>query len=122
MKKLTLFAIVGFVALVLLVPSFRQILTRISTNSETLVIPDGAGGSESGREVELVTLLGLDAIPAILNPRHVSASDAEPWMELDEQVLGLSINGEHRAYSVKMLSRHEIVNDVVGGVPVAVTW
>ena len=120
--KVALFAIVGFVALMLFVPSFRQILTSISTSSETLVIPQSRGGSESGREVELVTLLGFDAIPAILNPKNVPASDAERWMELDEQVLGLSINGEHRAYSVRMLSRHEIVNDVVGGVPVAVTW
>ncbi len=120
--KVALFAIVGLVALMLLVPSFRQILTRISTSSETLVIPDRAGGSEGGREVELVTLLGFDAIPAILDPRNVPASDAEAWIERDEQVLGLSINGEHRAYSIKTLSRHEIVNDVVGGVPVAVTW
>ena len=44
------------------------------------------------------------------------------WMEAGEQVLGLSVNGEHRAYPIPMLSRHEIVNDVVGGVPVAVTW
>ncbi len=120
--KVALLAIVGLVALILFVPSFRQILTRISTSSETLVIPDGTGGSENGREVELVTLLGFDAIPAILNPRNVPASQAEAWMERDEHVLGLSINGDHRAYSIKMLSGHEIVNDVVGGVPVAVTW
>ena len=43
-------------------------------------------------------------------------------MEPDEHVLGLSINGDHRAYSLRMLSSHEIVNDVVGGVPVAATW
>ena len=70
----------------------------------------------------MVTLLGFDAIPAILDPEFVTAAEAEDWMLPDEQVLGLSINGEHRAYSVPLLSRHEIVNDVVGGVPVAVTW
>ena len=43
-------------------------------------------------------------------------------MDDDEQVLGVSINGESRAYSIPMLSRHEIVNDVIGGVPIAVTW
>ena len=37
-------------------------------------------------------------------------------------MLGISIDGEHKAYPVTMLSRHEIVNDVVGGEPVAVTW
>ena len=74
------------------------------------------------RSLELVTLLGFDAIPAILDPEFVSAEEAEPWMDPSEQVLGLSINGDNRVYSIKMLSRHEIVNDVVGGVPVAVTW
>ena len=120
--KIALFAIVGVVVLILFVPSFRQILTRISTSSETLFIPDGTGVSESGREVQLVTLLGFDAIPAILNPKNVPAAEAVAWMEPDERVLGLSINSEHRAYSIKFLSGHEIVNDVVGGVPVAVTW
>jgi hypothetical protein len=43
-------------------------------------------------------------------------------MDDEEQVLGLSINGEHRAYPIKMLSRHEIVNNVVGDEAVAVTW
>jgi hypothetical protein len=37
-------------------------------------------------------------------------------------VLGVSINGESRAYSIPFLSGREVVNDVVGGVPIAVTW
>ncbi len=125
LPKIILFAIVGFRVVVLFVPSFRQVITRISTSSETLVVPseDEKGeGVASGRELEIVTLLGFDAIPAILDPKLVTASEAEESMDLDEQVLGLSINGDHRAYSIRMLSRHEIVNDVVGGVPVAVTW
>ena len=123
--KLALFAIVGFVVVALFVPSFRQIVTGLSTSSETVVVPsedEDGEGSTSDRELEIVTLLGFDAIPAILDPKLVTASEAEASMDLDEQVLGLSINGEHRAYSIRMLSRHEIVNDVVGGVPVAVTW
>ena len=125
LPKVALFAIAGFVIVVLFVPSFRQILSRLTTSSETLVVPNEDGDGEmvaGGRELELVTLLGFDAIPAILNPELVTASEAEASMDRDEQVLGLSINGEHRAYSIRMLSRHEIVNDVVGGVPVAVTW
>ncbi len=123
--KIILFAIGGFVVLVLFVPSFRQILSGLSRSSETLVVPseDEKGeGVASGRQLEIVTLLGFDAIPAILNPKLVTASEAEVDMDPDEQVLGLSINGEHRAYSIRLLSRHEIVNDIVGGVPVAVTW
>ena len=121
---------VGLVALmvaVVFVPGIRSFFSRLFTSSETISLPatnaSSLGGeSDEGRQLEIITLLGFDAIPAILNPDFVTADEAERWMEPDEQVLGLSINGDNRAYSVSMLSRHEIVNDVVGGVPVAVTW
>ena len=71
---------------------------------------------------DIMTVIGYDAIPAILAPEIVSAEIADGWMAPSEQVIGLSVNGEHRAYSIPMLSRHEIVNDIVGGKPVAVTW
>ena len=67
-------------------------------------------------------MLGKDGIPAILNPQFVSAAEAVAQLRPTERVLGVSVNGDHRAYSLNLLSRHEIVNDVVGGVPVAVTW
>ncbi len=73
-------------------------------------------------DLEIVTLLPYDGIPAILDPAFVSAEEAWYQYASDETVLGLSINGDHRAYSVPYLSSREIVNDVVGGVPVAVTW
>ena len=93
-------------------------------NSETIMVTRDSvdGGLIQEQELELVTLLGFDAIPAILDPEFVTVAEADSRMEPMEQVLGLSVNGEHRAYSVRMLSRHEIVNDVVGGVPLAVTW
>ena len=69
-----------------------------------------------------MTLLRKDAIPAILEPEFLTIAEADEQMKDDELVLGISIEGDSRAYSVNMLSRHEIANDVVGGVPVAVTW
>ena len=108
-------------------PGVFQFIGRALRSSETVFVPasgafQGDGAAAPGQELKIVTLLGFDAIPAILDPSFVSVPDAQAWMEPDEQVLGLSINGDHRAYSIRMLSRHEIVNDVVGGVPVAVTW
>ncbi len=73
-------------------------------------------------EYEIMTALGYDAIPAILEPEFAGADAAKQWMAHDEQIIGLSINGDHRAYPIPMLSRHEIVNDIVGGEPVAITW
>ena len=112
----------------LAIPSVQQFGRRLLTSSEKITVParttNLAPGDSSEGEVslELITLLGFDAIPAILDPTFVSPVEAADWMKPDEQVLGVSINGESRAYSINMLSRHEIVNDVVGGVPIAVTW
>ena len=71
---------------------------------------------------DIVTLLPYDAIKAILEPRLVDVEWANQQMYDTEQVIGVSIGGEHRAYPIYMLSSREIVNDVVGGKPIAVTW
>ena len=118
-------AVALFIVLSIFVPAVQQLGTRAFTDSEQVAFPGDSlvqSPGANGRTLELVTLLPFDAIPAILDPSFVTPAEAEGWMDPNEQVLGLSINGEHRAYSIKMLSRHEIVNDVVGGVPVAVTW
>jgi hypothetical protein len=72
---------------------------------------------------EIVTLLPKDAIPAIRNPKPllVPASEVKGIRETD-QVVGVALGGESRAYPIAFLSWHEIVNDTVGGMPIAVTW
>ena len=69
-----------------------------------------------------MTLLEFDAIKAIDNPEFLTAEEVGDIYPPNEKVIGVSINGDNRAYSVPMLSRHEIVNDTVGGVKLAVTW
>ena len=105
----------------LIVPAARYLIWGPDLDVEPVTIPDDSETGE-GRELEIVRLLGKDAIPAILEPEFVSVSEADQWMSPEEGVLGVSIGSEDRAYPVSMLSRHEIVNDVVGGEPVAVTW
>lgn len=74
------------------------------------------------QSLELVTLLPKDGIPAIFNPTFYSAEAADREYAPDELVMGVVINGDARAYSTSLLNGHEIVNDVVGGQPIAVTW
>lgn len=69
----------------------------------------------------LDTLLPPDSIQAIDDPQFLKASQAQD-MAPDERVIGIEINGDSRAYPLNILSSHEIVNDVVGGELVAVTW
>jgi hypothetical protein len=63
-----------------------------------------------------------DGIPAIDNPNFVTIEEANEWLEPVEPVVLLSINGDARAYPLQILMWHEITNDVVGSVPVVVTF
>jgi hypothetical protein len=62
-----------------------------------------------------------DGIPALDKPRFVSTSEAG-FLRPDDRVLGLNINGSRRAYPVRILNYHEIVNDRFGERPVTITW
>jgi len=63
-----------------------------------------------------------DGIPAIDRPVFVSPAVAAAWLAAREPVLALEVKGDARAYPLQILMWHEIVNDVVGGVPVTVTF
>jgi hypothetical protein len=62
-----------------------------------------------------------DAIPALTNPRHVRPEQAT-YLTPDELVLGLSVNGHHRAYPLRIMDWHEMANDVVGGVALTIAY
>ena len=78
-------------------------------------------GEQKEVVLDLVDVVGRDDIQAIDSPEFITALEGS-GMGGHDLVIGLSINGETKAYSAAILSRHEIVNDVVGGTPVAVTW
>jgi len=89
----------------------------------------GSNSSENGEPRAIVPLDKIvgggppqDGIPSIDNPKFISAAEAEKILQDAELVVGLNINGDIRAYPLQILVWHEIVNDNVGGSPVAVTY
>ena len=64
---------------------------------------------------------GKDGIPAIDLARFVPL-DEYRGAAGDEPVVGVTIDGESRAYPLRILIWHEIVNDELGGAPIAVTY
>ncbi len=116
--------LVALVFAALFMPQIRQWF--LSLRSETVTIADptarGTLGSDGTRDVKIITILGRDGIPVILEPIFAGRAAAIGQMEPLERVMGVSINGESRAYPLNLLSRHEIVNDTVGGKAIAVTW
>lgn len=63
--------------------------------------------------------LGGGALP---DPVFESIEDASAWLQDQSPVIALEINGDARAYPLAILIWHEIANDVIGDVPVAVTF
>jgi hypothetical protein len=61
-----------------------------------------------------------DGIPVIDKPEFAPVPAAT--LPEDEPVVGLVVNGDARAYPLRVLIWHEIVNDVIDGVPVAITY
>ncbi len=64
-----------------------------------------------------------DGIPPIDDPQFAPPGDGYPLaLGPEEPVISLEIGGEARGYPLRILTRHEIVNDVIGGRSVAVTY
>jgi Protein of unknown function (DUF3179) len=85
------------------------------------VLQSGDSAFDPIRADEIQTILPEDAIPALVSPSYLSASAARDIRD-GEEVIGLAVNGDVRAFPIATLSAHEIVDDVIGGHPVAVTW
>lgn len=79
---------------------------------------------ESVDPEEIITLLPPDGIPAIDNPEFMPIEETinRGVMDDGEPVLSFGHQGVWHAYSVFQLDHHEIVNDVVAGLPIAATW
>ncbi len=62
-----------------------------------------------------------DGIPALSDPLTVTVG-AVKFLEHDDRVVGVTVGGESRAYPIRLLNYHEVANDEIGGVPIAVVY
>lgn len=62
-----------------------------------------------------------DGIPALTRPEAIPAREAT-YLRPDDVVVGVELEGEARAYPLRILVWHEVANDVLGGTPIAVTY
>ena len=63
-----------------------------------------------------------DGIPALDSPKFVTAAQADRVLRDSDVVLGVEFQGVAKAYPIRILNWHEIVNDEVGRQPALVTW
>lgn len=71
---------------------------------------------------ELVPVLFRDGIRSLDAPTFETLEQAAGWLEDDDPVIAVELNGEARAYPLRILSAHEIVNDNFGDLPVVITF
>lgn len=63
----------------------------------------------------------VDGIPSLDSPKMIPAAGAD-WLRDDDLVFGVAIAGDVRAYPLRIMGWHEMLNDVIGGVPVALAY
>ena len=62
-----------------------------------------------------------DLIPPLSSPRYVKAAEAT-WLKNGDLVLGFIEGDDARAYPIRILNFHEIVNETIGGRPVLISY
>ena len=69
-------------------------------------------------------MIPRDTFPVFDHPEFVDAdvAEAKGYVQKRDPVIGLAINGKAKAYPVKTMGIHELGNDTLGGVPIAVSW
>ena len=94
----------------------------------SLIHPRFANFLHSSKETSRIDLTEVvwggvppDGIPDLKNPENVLAKFAG-FMNPGDRVFGVSINGEKRAYPLRIINAHEMANDVLGGEPISVMW
>lgn len=101
----------------------RALFLRIDPNFDDFLKPRHIKPERMKIRLEEVTWGGVrkDGIPSLDNPTLIAAADAD-YMRDDDLVFGVSINGDTRAYPLRIMGWHEMFNEVIGGVPVALAY
>lgn len=121
---LSLIALVGIISLMtFLGESEDRELKELKFNSSEEDINTTEGGTKFLVHPDRLMqgCPSMDCIPSIDDPSFVSADGAD-WLQEDERVIGVEEEVETKAYPLKILSSHEIVNDRIDGEPIAVTY
>ncbi|MHC4384343.1 MAG: DUF3179 domain-containing (seleno)protein [Planctomycetota bacterium] len=102
-------------------PSFEQRKAKYEPHKQQLLAKFDLTDPRIDIEALFSPGVDIDGIVALDEPARLNAAEAR-FPKDDGRVIEVSINGESVAYPLAIMGVHEIVNDTVGGVPVAVTY
>jgi hypothetical protein len=107
--------------------SYHAIKMKLLGNTDKKFLDFFAGnfGKPDNMKIRLeeITWGGVlvDGITSLDNPKMIAADDADYLLD-DDLVFGVEINGDIRAYPLRIMGWHEMFNDTIGGVPVALAY
>lgn len=106
-----------------LIPFKREVLLGIDENFDVFLKPAHLAREQMKIRFEEIAWGGVrkDGIPSLDNPDLLPAAKAD-YLKDDDLVFGISINGDTRAYPLRIMGWHEMFNEVIGGVPVALAY
>ena len=96
------------------------LVTPVAPTNTTLLAELNPRGPKSISQSEFYQIFPRDWIAPIYSPQIARASEVE--LRTGELVMGVTVNGESRAYPLESLRGREMVNDELGGVPILVTF
>jgi hypothetical protein len=70
----------------------------------------------------VVYVINRDGIPALTNPTMTDRQDADVYLDDEQYGISITVEGETRFYPYQILVWHEVVNDIIKNVPIAVTY
>ncbi|MEX2541413.1 MAG: DUF3179 domain-containing protein [Trueperaceae bacterium] len=103
----------------------EQAIRVLGLDLENATIPTDQifSGGPPPQGIPAIGFAGLEGVagstPA---PQFIAQEEAADWLAEVEPVIVVTLNGETKAYPLQILTWHEIANDEIGGVPVAVTF
>ena len=107
--------------------SFRthklEVLSRLDYDFMQFLGDDRSLSKNLKIRLEEITWGGVpvDGIPSLDNPALINGDEADYLID-DDLVFGIDINGDQRAYPLRIMGWHEMFNETIGGVPVALAY
>ncbi len=109
-------------------PSFAALmvdtLNRVDPKFAVFFRPGWQNGDSMRVRMEEIVWGGVAAmtgIPSLDNP-HMIEAEAADYLAEDDLVFGVEIAGDARAYPLRIMGWHEMFNDTIGGIPVALAY
>lgn len=119
----------GFLALSSLPALARGNHTAVRIDKKPTYLPAGPGQKPWNVTRHVIAIKDIqsggpprDGIPSLNSPKFISVEQADHLLKPDDMVMGIAADGVAKAYPIRILNWHEVVNDEIVGQPVLVSW